>query len=98
VANVLVTKYRWLADTPRSHITNQRAMEVLRDLGLEQEAMLYATPNHLMGNNVFCTSLAGEELGRVRRWGADPFTQARRCRLQPGRRRFSDSFRQHRTG
>ena len=77
VDNVLVTKYRWLADTPRAHITNQRTMEVLRDLGLEQEAMLYATPNHLMGNNVFCTSLAGEELGRMRSWGSDPFTQAR---------------------
>jgi len=77
VDNILVTKYRWLADTPRAHITNQRTMEVLRDLGLEQEAMLYATPNDLMGNNVFCTSLAGEELGRMRSWGADPFTQAR---------------------
>ena len=77
VDNVLVTKYRWLADTPRAHITNQRAMEVLRDLGLEEQAMMYATPNHLMGNNVFCTSLAGEELGRMRSWGSDPFTQAR---------------------
>ena len=77
INNVLVTKYRWLADTPRAHITNQRTMEVLRDLGLEQDAMLYATPNHLMGNNVFCTSLAGEELGRMRSWGADPYTQAR---------------------
>ena len=77
VPNILVTKYRWLADTPRAHITNQRAMEVLRDLGLEQDAMLYATPNHLMGNNVFCTSLAGEELGRMRSWGSDPYTQAR---------------------
>ena len=76
VDNVLVTKYRWLADTPRAHITNQRTMEVLRDLGLEDEAMLYATPNHLMGNNVFCTTLAGEELGRMRSWGADPFTGA----------------------
>jgi 2,4-dichlorophenol 6-monooxygenase len=77
VPNILVTKYRWLADTPRAHITNQRAMEVLRDLGLETDAMLYATPNHLMGNNVFCTSLAGEELGRMRSWGSDPHTQAR---------------------
>ena len=77
VDNVLVTKYRWLADTPRAHITNQRAMEVLRDLGLEEQAMLYATPNHLMGNNVFCTSLAGEELGRMRSWGSDPYSQAR---------------------
>lgn len=77
VENILVTKYRWLSDTPRAHITNQRAMEVLRDLGLESDAMLYATPNHLMGNNVFCTSLAGEELGRMRSWGSDPMTQAR---------------------
>ena len=74
---MLVTKYRWLADTPRAHITNQRTMEVLRDLGLEDEAMLYGTPNDLMGNNVFCTSLAGEELGRMRSWGTDPFTQGR---------------------
>ena len=38
---------------------------------------MYATPNQLMGNNVFCTSLAGEELGRMRSWGSDPYTQAR---------------------
>jgi 2,4-dichlorophenol 6-monooxygenase len=83
VDNVLVTKYRWLADTPRAHITNQRTMEVLRDLGLEDEAMLHATPNELMGNNVFCTSLAGEELGRMRSWGSDPMTQARHKLASP---------------
>jgi 2,4-dichlorophenol 6-monooxygenase len=83
VENALVTKYRWLSDTPRAHITNQRAMEVLRDLGLEHDAMLYATPNHLMGNNVFCTSLAGEELGRMRSWGSDPYTQARHKLASP---------------
>ena len=48
VKNVMITKYGWLADTPRAHITNQRAMEVLRDLGVEREAMLYATPQELM--------------------------------------------------
>src|SRR3569833_2128978 len=83
VDNVLVTKYRWLADTHRAHITNPRTMEVLRDLGVEAEAMLHATPNHLMGNNVFCTSLAGEELGRMRSWGADPMTQARHKLASP---------------
>ena len=77
IDNVLVTKYRWLADTPRAHITNQRTMEVLRDLDLEDEAMLYAVPNDLLGNNVFCTSLAGEELGRMRSWGQDPMSFAR---------------------
>ena len=74
VDNVLVTKYRWLSDTPRAHITNQRALEVLRDLGLEQDATLYGTPQDLMGDNVFCTSLAGEELGRLRTWGSHPMS------------------------
>ena len=70
VPNVLVTKYRWLSDTPRAHITNQRALEVLRDLGVEEDAKLYGTPQELMGDNVFCTSLAGDELGRLRTWGS----------------------------
>ncbi len=76
VKHVLITKYGWLADTPRAHITNQRTMEVLRDLGVEQEVLAKATPQHLMGNNVFCTSLAGEELGRLRTWGTHPARQA----------------------
>jgi 2,4-dichlorophenol 6-monooxygenase len=72
VKHILVTKYGWLADTPRAHITNQRAMEVLRDLGLEAKAVAQATPQHLMANNVFCESLAGEELGRLYSWGNHP--------------------------
>ncbi|WP_316311737.1 FAD-dependent monooxygenase, partial [Clavibacter michiganensis] len=51
-------------------------MEVLRDLGVEQDVIARATPQHLMGNTTFCTSLAGEELGRVRSWGNDPLVQA----------------------
>jgi 2,4-dichlorophenol 6-monooxygenase len=33
-----VTTFPWVANSPRAHITNQRAVEVLRDLGLEDEA------------------------------------------------------------
>ncbi|KOV61395.1 2,4-dichlorophenol 6-monooxygenase [Streptomyces sp. NRRL WC-3618] len=76
VPNIVVTRYASLADTPRAHITNQRTMEVLRDLGVEQDVVARATPQHLMGNTTFCTSLAGEELGRVRSWGNDPLVQA----------------------
>ncbi|MFF4211961.1 FAD-dependent oxidoreductase [Streptomyces sp. NPDC001796] len=76
VPNLVVTRYASLADTPRAHITNQRTMEVLRDLGVEQDVVRQATPQHLMGNTTFCTSLAGEELGRVRSWGNDPLVQA----------------------
>ncbi|MER5451527.1 FAD-dependent monooxygenase [Streptomyces sp. NPDC002764] len=76
VPNIVVTRYSGLADTPRAHITNQRTMEVLRDLGVEDEVVAKATPQHLMGDTTFCTSLAGEELGRIRSWGNDPLVQA----------------------
>ena len=68
---MVVNRYRWLANTPRAHITNQRTMEVLRDLGreVEAEAYMHATEQDLMGENVFCESLAGEELGRMKSWG-----------------------------
>ncbi|MFC5379204.1 FAD-dependent oxidoreductase [Aquipuribacter nitratireducens] len=65
----VVTKYGRLSDTPRAHITNQRTMETMRDVGLEQTLMDLATPWELMSNTTFCTSLAGEELGRVESWG-----------------------------
>src|SRR3954462_10131160 len=65
----MVTKYGWVANSPRAHITNQRAMEVLRDLGIEDLALADGTPSALMGDTVFATSLVGEEIGRIRTWG-----------------------------
>ncbi|MET7991576.1 FAD-dependent monooxygenase [Amycolatopsis sp. NPDC005232] len=69
VRTVLATKYGWTANTPRAHITNQRAMEVLRDLGIEEQALAQGTPPELMGDTVLCTSLAGNEIGRIASWG-----------------------------
>lgn len=78
VENMVINRYRWLANTPRAHITNQRTMEVLRDLGadVEKEAYMFATEQDLMGENVFCTSLAGEEIGRLKTWGKHPLSRA----------------------
>ena len=59
VRTTVINKYGRLADTPRAHITNQRTMEALRDLGVEEEVMAEATPQELMGNLVYCTSIAG---------------------------------------
>jgi 2,4-dichlorophenol 6-monooxygenase len=64
-----VSKWNWLANTPRAHITNQRAVEVLRDLGVEAEARTRATPWDQMGDTLFTTSLAGPEVARLRTWG-----------------------------
>ena len=68
----MITKYGRLADTPRAHITNQRSVEVFRDLGIEHLLQREATPWELMSNTTYCTSLAGQELGRVPSWGTDP--------------------------
>ncbi|MDJ0638675.1 MAG: FAD-dependent monooxygenase [Paracoccaceae bacterium] len=78
VETMVVNQYRWLANTPRAHITNQRTMEVLRDLGheVEAEAYMHATEQDLMGENVFCESLAGEEIGRMKSWGKHPLSRA----------------------
>ncbi len=76
VRNMVLTKYRWTANTPRAHITNQRTIEIMRDVGLEQPIIDYGTPNELMGDTVFCTSLAGEELSRLHTWGTHPARRA----------------------
>jgi 2,4-dichlorophenol 6-monooxygenase len=65
----MVNRYNWTANTPRAHITNQRAVEVLRDLGVEPDARREATPWEWMGDTLFTTSLAGPEIARLRTWG-----------------------------
>ena len=76
IDNIMITKYRWTANTPRAHITNQRAMEVFRDLGIENQVLADATEHALVGDTVFCTSIAGEEIGRIRTWGTRPDREA----------------------
>eukprot|EP01035_Chromulina_nebulosa_P001048 gene1048-1419_t len=85
IENLAINRYRWLANTPRAHITNQRAMEVIRDLGreVEDEVYLYAAPQHMMGENIFCESLAGEEIGRMKAWGNHPLSKAEHLMSSP---------------
>jgi len=72
VDHMVITKYRWTANTPRSHITNQRTVEIFRDLGVDADVLAQGTGHDLMGETVFCSSLAGDELGRVRTWETAP--------------------------
>jgi 2,4-dichlorophenol 6-monooxygenase len=76
IEHIAITKYSWTANTPRAHITNQRTVEIFRDLGIEADIKANATPQHLMGDTVFCTSLSGDEIGRVRTWGTHPLRHA----------------------
>lgn len=72
VDNVVLTRYGWTANTPRAHITNQRTIELMRDMGIEDQVLDKGTEHALMGETAFCTSLAGEEIGRIRTWGTHP--------------------------
>jgi 2,4-dichlorophenol 6-monooxygenase len=64
-----VSMHAWVANSPRAHILNQRAAEVFRDLGVEDQVLKVATPWASMGDSLFTTSLAGPELLRLRAWG-----------------------------
>lgn len=64
-----ISRQNWLAATPRAHITNLRASEVFRSLGVEEEIKRQATPWESMGDTLFTTSLVGPELVRLRTWG-----------------------------
>jgi len=76
ISNILITKYRWTANSPRAHLTNQRALEVFRDLGIEDQIHHDASAHGLIGDTVVCTSLAGEEIGRIHTWGTHPAREA----------------------
>lgn len=70
VRTMMVSQWSWLANTPRAHITNQRAVEILRDLELENEVTKYAVPWDQMGDTLFTTSLVGPEIARLQTWGS----------------------------
>lgn len=80
---ITVTKYPGTADSPRAHITNQRSVEVFRDIGVEDDVMAKAMPQDLMGTQIFATSFAGMELARMMTWGAGIDRKADYVRASP---------------
>ncbi|MFD7874526.1 FAD-dependent monooxygenase [Streptomyces sp. NPDC059766] len=56
IRTLLVTKYSRPTDTPRAHITDQRTVAVLRDLGVESEALAVGSPSRLLGDTVLCSA------------------------------------------
>jgi 2,4-dichlorophenol 6-monooxygenase len=65
----VISRSNWRANSPRAHVANLRTMEVLRDLGLEEEALRRGTDWELMGDTSFTMSLAGPEIARVDSYG-----------------------------
>jgi len=69
VDHLLVERHAGTAHTPRAHIVNQRTVEILRRLGVSERFHEIATPQHLMSNNLWVTTLAGREVARSETWG-----------------------------
>ena len=72
VPNIVISRHRSTAETPRAHIVNQRAMEALRDAGLEPACAAVATPSSHVEHTFFLRTMVGEEIARVYAWGNDP--------------------------
>ena len=72
ISTMMISRYHGTADSPRAHIVNQRAMEALRDAGLEDECMTFASPDEDIEHTFWLRSMSGEELARTYSWGNDP--------------------------
>lgn len=58
-------------------------MEIMRDMDIEKQVEAEATEHEKCGDTVFCTSIAGEEIGRILTWGTHPARQADHTMASP---------------
>ncbi|KAJ9602184.1 hypothetical protein H2200_013304 [Cladophialophora chaetospira] len=72
VRALTIAKHRGTAPSPRAHVTNQRTMEVFRDMGIEEKVRDVSVRLPSLGNGVICTSLTGMEIARYPCYGAGP--------------------------
>ncbi|KAE8372129.1 FAD binding domain-containing protein [Aspergillus bertholletiae] len=86
VRSLVISRHHSTANTPRAHIFNQRAMEVLRDAGVEAQCNEIATSMEHMEHSSFLDRLSGQEYGRLWAWGNKPgqkgnYETASPCRM-----------------
>ena len=69
VPAITIARHPGTAPQPRATHTNQRSLEILRDLGIEDRVREVGTPLRSLGNNVLATSFAGQEIFRYPSYG-----------------------------
>ena len=69
VPTVTIARHSGPAPSPRANVLNQRTVEVLRDLDLEDRVRAVATPLRDLGNGVLLTSFDGLEIARYSCYG-----------------------------
>src|SRR6516225_3007597 len=98
VEQLLVSARPQTSDLPKAHVLNQRAMEVLDDVGVAGAIAERSTPAGQMAATAFYAGFAGpgpdygRRLARLECWGAagadGSWLKARAEELSPGRIRF----------
>ncbi|KAI8712945.1 FAD-binding-3 domain-containing protein [Fusarium sp. LHS14.1] len=81
-----IAKHSGTSPSPRAHVTNQRTMEILREMGLEQRVKVAGTCLADVGSLVMATSLTGMEIGRYSCYGGGDhqltdFSKASPCQM-----------------
>jgi 2,4-dichlorophenol 6-monooxygenase len=69
VPAITISRYPGTAPQPRATITNQRTVEIFRDLGIEDRVQKVGIPLKTLGNNVLATSFTGQEIFRYPSYG-----------------------------
>ena len=72
ISSITISRHESTANTPRAHIMNSRAMEVLRDAGLEELVRPVSSSSDHMMHTSWLRSLNGEEYARLYAWGNRP--------------------------
>ena len=67
-----IARHPGVAPQPRAHITNQRTVEIFRDLGIEERVGAVGVPLGTVNHNVLATSFTGMEIYRYRSYGTGP--------------------------
>ncbi|KAJ8124765.1 hypothetical protein O1611_g8874 [Lasiodiplodia mahajangana] len=74
---IVIARAPGTADTPRAHVFNPFALETLRDIGLEQDAIGHATHGEMFQSFRWARSMVGEEYGKIQAWGSHPDSMVR---------------------
>ncbi|KAI3317830.1 FAD binding domain-containing protein [Xylariaceae sp. AK1471] len=80
---IVIARAPGTADTPRAHVFNPFALETLRDIGVEQDAVGHATHGEMFQSFRWSRSMVGEEYGKVQAWGAHPNSLRDLARASP---------------
>ncbi|KAI0418453.1 FAD binding domain-containing protein [Xylaria grammica] len=80
---IVIARASGTADTPRAHVFNPFALETLRDLGLEEDAIGHATRGEMFQSFRWVRNMVGEEYGKVQAWGANPKNMGDLARASP---------------